>query len=145
MADGTLMVEIVTPEQAVFAGEASEIVIPGVVGELGVLPGHLPLLTSIGIGDLAVVHSGKVRHFFVEGGYAEILPRKVSILTEACEGADAIDAAQAKAALEVAEKELLALEERARTEEVEGDVRKRHEEALERARRRLLFAQDGGK
>ena len=137
----TLFVEIVTPERAVFTGTVSEVVLPGVVGEMGVLPGHLPLLTAIAMGDLAVVQDNKTRHFFVEGGYAEILPNKVSVLTEACDGIDEIDVSTAKKALETAEKQLLALEERSRAEEIEGDVRKAHEEALERARRRLLMAE----
>lgn len=145
MADGSLLVEIVTPERAVFAGQVSEVVLPGAVGEMGVLPGHLPLLTAIAMGNLGVVQGGKMRHFFIEGGYAEILPDKVSVLTEACDGIDEIDVARAKIALEAAERELLALEERARSEEVEGDVRAAHEQALDRARRRLLMAQGESK
>lgn len=136
-----LELSIVTPERAVYNGTVSEVVIPGIVGELGVLPGHLPLLTSIGMGDLAVKIDGAVRHFFIEGGYAEILPNKVSILTEACDGVDDLDVASARAALAQAEKQLTALEERARTEDVESDVQKRHQDALERARKRLLMAE----
>lgn len=145
MAEGTIKVEIVTPERAAFNEEAEEVVIPGTVGEIGVLPGHLPLLTSIGMGDLAVKYDGdKIRHFFVEGGFAEILPDKVSVLTRACDGVDEIDVADARLALEAAEEKMDALEERARTEEVEGDVRQRHQDALERARKRLLVAGEEG-
>jgi len=145
MAEEGLRVEIVTPERAVFNDVASMVVVPGVIGEMGVLPGHLPLLTAIGMGDLAVHAHGKVRHFFVEGGYAEILPNKVSVLTEQCDGVDEIDVADARAKLEEAEKRMTALEERARTEEVEADVRARHQDALERARKRVLFAQESSK
>lgn len=141
MSEGTLEVEIVTPERAVFSGTVEEVVLPGAVGEMGVLPGHLPLLTAIAMGDLAVVQGGKVRHFFVEGGYAEILPNKVSVLTEACDGVDEIDVAKARMALEAAEKELAKLESKAKSEEIEGEVQEAHEKALERARRRLLVAE----
>lgn len=141
MAEAMLEVEIVTPERAVYSGSVSHIVLPGVVGEMDVLPGHLPLLTAIAMGDLAVVEAGKTRHFFVEGGYAEILPYKVSVLTESCDGVDEIDVERAKLAVEEAQKSLTALQERARSEEVEGDVQSSHEKALERARRRLLIAQ----
>ncbi len=135
-------VEIVTPERAVFSESADLVVIPGTAGELGVLPGHLPLLTSIKMGDLAVHVGGQVRHFFVEGGYAEILPDKVSVLTEACDGVDEIDIAEAQRHLEAAEKQLAELEAQAKSGEVEGDVRVAHEQALERARMRAAFAKD---
>ena len=61
MAADTLLVEIVTPERAVFSGEVSEVILPGAVGEMGILPGHLPLLTAIAMGDLAIVENGNVR------------------------------------------------------------------------------------
>lgn len=142
MAEETIQVEIVTPERAVFSDVATQVVIPGTIGELGVLPGHLPLLTSIAMGDLAVYTGGQIRHFFVEGGYAEILPHKVSILTENCDGVDEIDIAEAQRQLEQAEKEMSALEDKARSETIEADIRARHQDALERARRRAVFAQD---
>lgn len=141
MAADTLRVEIVTPERAVFNDVASQVVIPGTVGELGVLPGHLPLLTAIGVGDLAVHSGGQVRHFFIDGGYAEILPDRVAILTENAEGFDELDLAEARRQLEAAEQQVRKLEERSRTEEVEAGVEARHHDALERARRRVLFAE----
>ena len=143
MADATkLEVEVVTPEKAVFTGTADELVLPGSIGEMGVLPGHVPLLTGIAMGDLAVIESGKVRHFFIEGGYAEILPNKVTVLTENCDGVDDIDIARAREAVEEAEKELLAHEQKSKGEEAEGDIRAAHEQALERARKRLLVAEE---
>lgn len=139
MAD-TLQLEIVTPERAVFKGVATEVVLPGGAGEIGVLPGHLPLLTSIAMGDLMVHGDKGTRHFFIEGGYAEILPHRVSVLAEYCDGADEIDIAEAREAVKIAEDAWAGIEEKARSEEVEADVRQRHQDALERARRRLLFA-----
>ena len=127
-----------------FNGQADHIVLPGALGEMDVLPGHLPLLTSIAMGTLTVHEGSKSRNFFIEQGYAEILPNKVSILTEACDGVDDIDIAKAKLALEAAEKELQALEDRSRTEEIEGEVQAAHEKALERARMRLLHAEGKG-
>ncbi len=140
MAADTLRVEIVTPERAVFSGDVTEVVLPGVAGEMGVLPGHLPLLTGIAMGDLSVVQGGKTRHFFVESGYAEVLPNGVSVMTEACDGIDEIDVAKAKQALAHAETQMKALEARSH-EEVEHDVHDAHVQALDRARRRLLAAE----
>jgi F-type H+-transporting ATPase subunit epsilon len=138
-----LTIEVVTPERAVLSGEADEVILPGSQGQMGILPGHLPLLTGLGIGQMIVrgfAGSGE-RKFFVDGGFVEVLPDKVTVMTEACDGFDEIDAAHARNAIEVAEKELLAIEERSKSEAVEEDVMVRHQEALKRARVRLMMSQ----
>ncbi|MEZ4460569.1 MAG: ATP synthase F1 subunit epsilon [bacterium] len=144
----TLTIEVVTPERAVISGEAEEVILPGSEGQMGILPGHLPLLSGLGIGQMVVrgfVSKGgtteRERKFFVDGGFVEVLPNKITVMTEACDGYDEIDAAEARQAIELAEKELLQFEERSKTETVEEDVMIRHQEALKRARTRLAMSQ----
>lgn len=143
----TLFIEVVTPERAVFAGEVEEIVLPGSEGQMGILPGHLPLLSSLGIGEMIVrgyKGSGESseRRFLVDGGFVEVLPNKVSVMTESCDGFDQIDVAAARTAIEEAEKALLSLETRSTAEQIEEEVFQTHHDALKRARMRLLMAED---
>lgn len=139
MAEQPIHVEVVTPERAVLSEHAESVILPGVDGQIGVLPGHLPLLTSLSVGELRVISKDGERSFVVEGGFAEILPGKVSILTEACDGIDEIDVAAAREALKVAQEELTRLEELSKDEEIEHDVIERHREKLQRARNRLVL------
>ncbi len=138
-----LTIEVVTPERAVLAGEADEVILPGGQGQMGILPGHLPLLSGLGIGQMVVkgFAGGADRKFFVDGGFVEVLPNKVTVMTEACDGFDEIDAIQARTAIEEAEKELLAMEESSKSEVIEEDVMIRHQAALKRARVRLMMSQ----
>lgn len=136
-----LRIEVVTPERAVLSGDADEVILPGNQGQMGILPGHLPLLSGLGIGQMVVKgFSGGERKFFVDGGFVEVLPDKVTVMTEACDGFDEIDAIQARTAIEEAEKELLAIEDRSKSEVIEEDVMIRHQEALKRARVRLMMS-----
>jgi F-type H+-transporting ATPase subunit epsilon len=139
MAEQMIQVEVVTPERAVLTDTAETVILPGNNGEIGVLPGHLPLLTSLSVGELRVITASGTRSFVVEGGFAEILPDRVSILTEACDGVDEIDVAAAREALAVAQKELESLEARSTDEEIEHDVMENHREKLRRARSRLVL------
>ena len=149
---GKIFIEVVTPERAVLAGEADEVILPGSEGQLGILPGHLPLLTGLDIGEMTIKgfsgkhigadHSG-TRKFFVDGGFVEVLPNKVSVMTETCDGFDAIDVEAAKIAIEKAERDLLSLEEVGKGELIEAEILQRHQEALKKARMRLICAEEG--
>jgi F-type H+-transporting ATPase subunit epsilon len=99
----TLQLEVVTPTHRVLAGRASEVRIPGVLGELGVLPGHTPLLTSLGTGELKWTEGATVGRLVVQGGFAEIQPDAVTVLASIAETVDQIDVGAARAALEAAE------------------------------------------
>ncbi len=136
----TLHVEIVTPERAVFAAEATEVLVPGIDGELGILPGHLPLFTTIRVGAMTVKGvDGKDRIFCIEGGFAEILPDRVIILTDSCEGSEDTDVTIAHEMVVKAEKALAALHEK--DEDIHHEVRDEYYDALDRARRRLAFSE----
>lgn len=109
MAD-TLKLEMVTPYKRVLSEEVDEIIAPGIAGELGFLPNHTPLLTTLKIGELTYRQGGNTFHVALNWGYVEIEDDKVIILAETAEPADQIDLARAKAALGRAEDALKKLE-----------------------------------
>lgn len=99
----TLRLEVVTPSHRVLEGRASEVRIPGVLGELGVLPGHTPLLTSLGTGEIKWTEGAGEGRLVVQGGFAEVQPDAVTVLATIAETVDEIDVEAARAALEAAE------------------------------------------
>jgi len=99
-----IKLEIVTPERLFLSEEVDEVTFPGSEGYLGILPGHLPLLTTLGIGILSYHQSGQKFHFSVSGGFAEVLPDRVIIMAESVERPNEIDVARARADKEKAEK-----------------------------------------
>ncbi len=139
MAD-KIKVEVVTPASAVLDVKASEVVLPGIQGQIGVLPGHLPLLTALDIGEMIVHTDSGVRRFVLEGGFAEILRSKVTILTEGCQGVGDLDVEHARNLKEQAEKDIKALEELSKTESIEEDVLEHHRKMLKLAQTQLLHA-----
>jgi F-type H+-transporting ATPase subunit epsilon len=99
--------EIVSQDRMVFAGDADIVVLPGTDGEMGILPHHAPLLTTLKIGIIKVRSGGKEEIFTVAGGVAEVQPDIVTILADAAENVEEIDVARAEAARKRAE-EILA-------------------------------------
>lgn len=102
--------EIVTPHGLVYNDEVDEVVAPGCEGEFGVLPQHIPFLTTLKIGMLTYKKGNETGHFFVNWGYAEVGPDKVLILADSAERSEDIDIERAIAAKKRAE-ELLKKEE----------------------------------
>jgi F-type H+-transporting ATPase subunit epsilon len=86
-----LMLDIVTPYGLVFSEKVDEIIAPGSEGEFGVLSGHIPFLTTLNIGMLTYKKGNETGHFFVNWGYAEVGPDKVTILADSAERSDDID------------------------------------------------------
>ena len=95
MAD-TFQFEIVTPEKLVVRDVAEQMQIPGKNGYLGILPGHAPLITELGVGEISYSVGGYTHRLAVAWGFAEVLPDKVTILAETCERAEEIDVKRAK-------------------------------------------------
>lgn len=92
---------VVTPERIVVDEDARIVMAPGSMGEFGVLNGHTPFLTSLNIGVMKYLDAaGSERLVFINGGFAEVLPDKVTILAETAERRREIDLARAKAAYE---------------------------------------------
>jgi F-type H+-transporting ATPase subunit epsilon len=98
--------QVVTPQRHVLQETVQAIEIPGKEGYLGVLPGHAPLITELGIGILAYRKGGETRYLSVIQGYAEVLPDRVIVLAEISERAEEIDLGRAQAAHERAQAEL---------------------------------------
>jgi len=95
--------EIVTPEKLVVKEAAEEAQIPGLEGYLGILPGHAPLITELGVGIITYRAGGTTKTLSVAWGFAEVLQDKVTILAETVERPDEIDVARAQQAKERAE------------------------------------------
>lgn len=97
MAD-TFQFEIVTPDRLVVKDAAEEMVIPGKTGYLGILPGHAPLITELGVGEITYRNANITHRFAVAWGFAEVLPDKVTIMAETAERPAEIDVARAQQA-----------------------------------------------
>ncbi len=132
---GNIRLEVVTPEKNVVSEEAQIVAAPGTLGEFGVLIGHTPFLTTLKTGILHYTATdGKERFVFVNGGFAEALPDKVTILAESAERRRDIDLERAKAAQERAQKRLA-------QERSESDIDfVRAQTALERSVLRIRLA-----
>ena len=132
---GNIQLEIVTPEKSVVSEETQIVIAPGTLGNFGVLIGHTPFMTTLRTGSVTYKDSGGTeRAVFVNGGFAETLPDKVTILAETAEKRRDIDIDRAMKAKERAERRLSELKER-------DDIDfQRARAALERALMRLRLA-----
>lgn len=78
----TFHVSVVTPEGAVLDCEATSAAFPAFDGEIGILPNHAPLLAKVGIGVLRVTSGGETQRLFIDGGFAQVVDNRLSVLTE---------------------------------------------------------------
>ncbi len=108
MSANAIQLVIVTPKRQLLRDSVGEVQLPGANGYLGVLPGHAPLMTELGIGELSYPGApGKEPvHLAILSGFAEVLPDRVTVLAETAEFAQEIDVARAEAARARAEKRL---------------------------------------
>ncbi len=131
-------VSVVTPEEAVIErDDASMVIVPAHDGEIGVMRGHAPILLRLGIGALRVeLADGKKQTYYVDGGFAQMVDNRLTVLTEQAKDPAELDAAAAKEAWEQIRNEPIA-DERA--------ARRRHD-AMQRAQvqRRMARAQSSG-
>ncbi len=102
----SFQLEIVTPEKMVVRDNAESVQIPGLNGYLGILPGHAPLITELGAGEIAYRANGQSHRFAVAWGFAEVLQDRVTVLAETVERADEIDVGRAQRALASAEESI---------------------------------------
>jgi F-type H+-transporting ATPase subunit epsilon len=98
MLPEAIELQVVTPERHVLAENVQSVQLPGKEGELGVLPGHAPLLTELGVGVLSYQKDGAAKYLSVVQGYAEVLPDRVIVLAESAERAEEIDVTRAQQA-----------------------------------------------
>jgi F-type H+-transporting ATPase subunit epsilon len=129
--------EIVTPARQVLRETVESVELPGKEGYLGVLPGHAPLITELGIGELTYRKGSETRHLTVIDGFAEVLPERVIVLAEVSERAEEINLERAVTAAERARERL------AKAGSLEIDWQ-RATLALERALIRQTVASKGG-
>ncbi len=137
MAEASLdkiKLEIVTPERIVVTEDVDEVVLPGIEGEFGVLPGHIPFLTALKVGVLTYKKEGVEENLAVSWGYVEVAHDSVKVLAETAEKATEIDISRAKAAREAAEKILTA-----------GKEDQEYEEAQVRLEKAVIRVQVAGK
>jgi F-type H+-transporting ATPase subunit epsilon len=121
MAD-TLEIEIVTPERLVVRDTAEEVQIPGKNGYLGILPGHAPLISELGVGQISYRKGSVIHYLAVAWGFAEVLPGKLTILAETAELAAEIDVPGAKRAREQAQTRLTAAVSEQESETARNEV-----------------------
>jgi F-type H+-transporting ATPase subunit epsilon len=101
-----LLLEIVTPERQVFSDQVDSVVVPGSLGELGVLPHHAPLVSTLGVGELRIRKGGSEEFFAIVGGFLQVRPDKVVVMAETADIASEIDVAKAEEARREAERAL---------------------------------------
>lgn len=102
----TLKLEIVTPEAKTYSDDVEMVTLPGVEGEMGIYPLHVPLMTQIVAGEVIIRKEGRDQFFAVGDGFVEITASHVAILTDMAVNADNIDEAKAEEARRAAEARL---------------------------------------
>jgi F-type H+-transporting ATPase subunit epsilon len=99
-------VQITSQDRSVFSGEADIVVVPGTLGEMGILPHHSPLLSTLKFGLIKVRYKGEEKVFTVAGGIVEVQPDQVTILADSAENIEEIDIERAESAKQRAEEML---------------------------------------
>lgn len=126
--------EIVSQDRTVFQGDVDIVILPGVAGEMGILPHHAPVLATLKYGVIKIRQNGKEEFFTVAGGIAEVQPTIVTVLADAAENVEEIDITRAQAAKKRAEEALANLKPE------DHDAYLRMEAALRRSNLRLDVA-----
>jgi F-type H+-transporting ATPase subunit epsilon len=106
MAAGNLRLEVATPERLLVQEDTTEVSIPAANGMIGILPEHAPLLSELGVGELAFLTPAGRRTVFVAGGWVQVLNNEVRVLADRAEDIGEIDTTRAEAALKRANERL---------------------------------------
>ncbi|MCP9858364.1 MULTISPECIES: ATP synthase F1 subunit epsilon [unclassified Cyanobium] len=128
----TLTLRVLAPDQSVFDGTADEVILPGTTGQLGILTGHVSMLTALDSGVLRVREGANWQSIALMGGFAEVVANEVTVLVNGAELGSSIDAAAAQSDFEVAQQAAAALEGSDPSPE-----KVKAQQALARARARL--------
>lgn len=102
----TMHLDVVSAEQSLFSGTVEEIFAPGGMGDLGIMPRHTQLITTLKAGELRYKSGGEEHSLFVAGGILEVQPHVVTVLADTALRAEDLDAAKAQEAHEAAERAL---------------------------------------
>ena len=100
----TILLEIVTPERLAYSDQVDLVIAPGIEGELGILPHHAPLITTLGVGELRIKKGGAEESFAIIGGFLQVRPDKVVVMAETADLASDIDLQRAEEARRDAER-----------------------------------------
>jgi F-type H+-transporting ATPase subunit epsilon len=130
----SLKIDVVTAERVVYSAEVDAIIAPGTEGQLGILPHHAPLMTTLQSGELVIRKGGREESLAISGGFLEVRPDHVIVLADQAERAEEIDVARAEAARKRAE-------ERLKDKQATGIDSAAAEMALHRAMARLSVAE----
>jgi F-type H+-transporting ATPase subunit epsilon len=101
-----IQLEIVTPERLAYEDEVDMVLVPGIDGELGILPHHTPLVSLLGVGELKIRKGAEEESFAIAGGFLQVRPDKVVVMAETAEIGSDIDLDRAERARAEAEKAL---------------------------------------
>jgi F-type H+-transporting ATPase subunit epsilon len=101
-----ILLEIVTPERLAYSDEVDSVVLPGSEGEMGVLPHHAPLVSTLGVGELRIRKGGTEESFAIVGGFVQVRPDRVVVMAETADMASEIDLEKAQEARHEAERAL---------------------------------------
>ena len=99
-----LQLDVITPERRLLSEQADSVTVPGLGGELGILPGHTPLISALQTGVLSYAQGATTRRLLVSGGFVEVNNDRVSVLADFAEFPEEVDAARARAEREEAER-----------------------------------------
>lgn len=113
-----LTLDIVTPERKFFSGEVENVYLPGTEGELGILPGHVPLVTGVNPGELRYSVKGQVEELAIGAGFVEVTQEKVVVLTDLAVTDAEIDEKKVEEAMRRAEEQLTKIDHSENSEEV---------------------------
>jgi F-type H+-transporting ATPase subunit epsilon len=130
----SLKIDIVTAERVVYSEDVDAVIAPGIEGQLGILPHHAPLMTTLQAGELRVKRGSEEDTLAISGGFLEVRPDRVIILADTAERAEEIDMERAEAAKQRAEQRLV-------DRRTPGLDEARCEAALQRAMARLTVAE----
>ncbi len=101
-----IRLDVVTAERMVYSEDVETVIAPGIQGQLGILPGHTPLMTTLQAGELRIKRSGEETSLAISGGFLEVRPDKVVVLADSAERADEIDVTRAEEAKRRAQERL---------------------------------------
>jgi len=128
----SLTLRVLAPDQSVFDGTAEEVILPSTTGLLGILPGHISMVTALDIGVLRVLIDGNWKSIALMGGFAEVEANEVTVLVNGAELGNKIDASIAEAELEKAKTEFVQIQD-----QVNSTEKVKAQQNLNRARARL--------
>ena len=101
-----LKLEIISPKEKVFSTEAKQVVLPTELGEIGLLTGHIPMVTQLKLGALKVINDSSQEIFAIKGGFAQLVSDTISILTDEAVAASDLEASEIEQSINAVEKKL---------------------------------------